>query len=396
MSPIRSFIIKRMGGYRRKIIHDYSMWTSRRKSKRNLRNYDTWIHRLRNAPPDIFLGPDAPYGGVRGHVRNIHKYSSLHVQLVPDEKALGGLHNFWPEAHQRFMDFVPEGKPVVHSHVDPWMIHWCRKQQEHGSLWVHTYHNMYFPEFSQGPLLPWQIEINDALINDARYADVRLSISLWQKEYLLNEHGIQTSYLPNGVDVEGCDSGLAERFRRTHPTQNHFVLYVGRNEPVKNPADFVRLAHKLPETTFVMLGEETLKENLIRDWGVTVPPNLVAYGGATHGEVQDALAACSALVVTSKREGLPTLVLEAMAHNKPVVVPNEAGCVEAIGNGKYGLIYRHDDIQDLAEKTVQALEDPEQFPNSRQHVLDQYDWRVVSRRLDQVYRSGYLNQNPIS
>lgn len=396
MSNFGTQLVKRLDGYRRRIVHEHALWTHRRVNARNLRRYEDWINRVHKSPSDVFLGPDFPNGGVRGHVRNIQKYSSLRVQLVPDEKALGGLQNFSPEANQLFMNFVPNGKPVVHSHVSPWMIRWCRRQQEHGCRWIHTYHNMYFPEFSQGPLQPWQHEINDALINEARYADVRLSVSRWQREYLLNEHGIMTTYLPNGVDIAACDSGIAERFRRKHPTNKSFVLYVGRNEPVKNPADFVHLAHELPEVSFVMLGEETIKDNLTRDWQLTVPENLVAYGAATHGEVQHALAACSALVVTSKREGLPTLVLEAMAHRKPVIVPNEAGCMEAIAHGVHGLIYSQGNIQDLVEKTIQALEKPGQFPHSRQHVLDEYDWRVVSRNLDKVYRNDFVDQTPLT
>jgi glycosyltransferase involved in cell wall biosynthesis len=107
-------------------------------------------------------------------------------------------------------------------------------------------------------------------------------------------------------------------------------------------------------------------------------------GRASPGEVQDALAACAALVVTSRREGLPTLVLEAMVHRKPVVVPAEAGCVEAVGD--CGSIYHPDDIADLAEQTLAALGDLGKSAKGRQRVLAEYDWRVVAQRLDAIYQ----------
>ena len=56
---------------------------------------------------------------------------------------------------------------------------------------------------------------------------------------------------------------------------------------------------------------------------MNVPPNLHLYGSASRREVQDALAACSVLVVTSKREGLPTLVLEAMVDRKTSSRPRQ-------------------------------------------------------------------------
>ena len=165
-----------------------------------------------------------------------------------------------------------------------------------------------------------------------------------------------------------------------------FILYAGRNDPVKNPADFVRLAQRLPNQEFVMVGPGLTREVLGTEWSVDVPANLYLYGPATHTETQDAIAACSALVVTSKREGLPTLVLEAMAQSKPVVVPDEPGCMEAVGHGEFGSIYRQDDLNDLAEKTLTVLADTQRNQGARQRVLSEYDWRVVIPQLDAIYQ----------
>jgi len=386
MQPTR--IVSKLDGYRRRLRHEYSMWDHRRQQRQNLRRFETWIRKLLDTPPDVFLGPDLPYGGVRGHVRAIRGYSSLRIQLVPDAVAMDGLENFTTEIRGRFMDFEPAGRPCVHSHVIPWMIRWCRRQQERGSLWVHTYHLPYFPEHGQNGLQPDQIEINEALIHEARFADIRLSVSRWQQEYLRAEHGIETDYLPNGVDVEACDQGRAERFRRSSGLDGPFVLYVGRNDPVKNPADFVRLAKAMPEIQFAIMGQWLDSKAMLTDWGLESPENLHYLGGGTHAQVQDALAACSALVVTSKREGLPTLVMEGMAHKKPVVVPNEDGCMEAIAAGECGFIYQQGDMTDLVAKVELAMRDSSIGRRARQRVMEEYDWRVVAPKLDAIYRAG--------
>lgn len=364
------------------------MWDQRRRGRRDLRHYETWIAKLRQAPPAVFLGPDLPYGGVRGHVRAIHQYSALPVQLVPDESAMGGLENFTEEIRELFMDFEPVGRPVVHTHVLPWMIAWGRKQQQRGLNWIHTYHLPYFPENGQASLEPWQQDINDALIHQACHADVRLSVARWQQAYLRAEHGIETDYLPNGVDVAACDHGRAERFRQRHHLAGPFILFVGRNTPVKNPADFVRLAQLLPGHACVMLGHGLSPGSIRRDWALEPPPNLRIQGEASHAEVQDALAACAALVVTSKREGLPTLVLEAMAHQRPVMVPADAGCLEAISDGDYGEIYQPGDLDELARKTVAGMGEVTKPQRARQRVLAEFDWRVVAGKLDHIYRRG--------
>ena len=300
---------------------------------------------------------------------------------------MGGLENFTAKICERFMEFEPSGSPVVHSHIEPWMIHWCHRQQKRGLRWIHTHHNWYYPEFAKDKLAEWQVELNEGFLFALRHADVCLSVSRRQQEFLKVEHGIETDYLPNGVDVNVCDLGDADRFRRRHHLAGPFMLYVGRNDPVKNPADFVRLALAMPALRFVMIGSGLTADTLREEWQVEAPANLTLPGPVSHAGVQDAIAACSVLVVTSKREGLPTLVMEGMAHQKPVVVPDEAGCMEAIGDGEFGYIYQQGNIDDLVAKVELAKEDSSIGLRARQRILDEYDWRVVSRKLDQIYRS---------
>jgi glycosyltransferase involved in cell wall biosynthesis len=110
------------------------------------------------------------------------------------------------------------------------------------------------------------------------------------------------------------------------------------------------------------------------------------FGGASHAGVQDALAACSVLVATSKREGLPTLVLEGMAHQKPVVVSAEPGSMEVVNQGEFGQIYPLGQIDDLVEQTQVAISIKVPSTSARQRVINEYDWRVVAPKLDALYR----------
>jgi glycosyltransferase involved in cell wall biosynthesis len=356
-------------------------WQEAKAARERCTKFATWLAALRADQPDILIGANLKWGGVRNHIHAIKRYSSLHVELVPGDDLMD---DFSIEMRESFLNFKPSAVRAVHSHVFPWFIAWCRKQQQAGIRWIHTYHLNYFAEHGKGDLLPWQKEVNAALLHDAPRADVRISVARWQQDYLAKNHQIETVYLPNGVDVALCDRADAHRFQKK-VGGDPFVLYVGRNDPVKNPADFVRLAQRLPGQKFVMLGHGLSPAVLHEEWGVEVPTNLRVLGSASHLEVQDALAACSALVVTSKREGLPTLVMEAMAQCKPVVVPNEAGCREAVGEGDFGLIYRQNDLDDLAEKTLKALADTERSQRARQRVLSEYDWRVIAPKLDAIY-----------
>lgn len=355
---------------------------------RRQRAYRRWASQINRHRVEVFVGPNLDtFGGIRHHIHAIEKYSCQKVGLVPNDAVLqllafdGGTEDFvkWFKA-ARF-----PALRAVHSHVDPWFIYWCKKQQKSGVRWIHTYHLNYFPEHAKAELLPWQKEFNHALLNDARHADVRISTSRWQQDDLGRAHGIETLYLPTGVDVALCDQADANRFHK-RIGDDPFVLYVGRNAPVKNPADFARLAACLPELQFVMIGQGLTPEVLRTEWQVDPLGNLLVYGSTSRDQVQDAIAACSALVVTSKREGQPTLVLEAMVHGRPIVVPDEAGCMETIGEGDFGFIYRQGDLDDLVRKTLLALGNNEKGKRARRRVLAEYDWHVIAPKLDAIYR----------
>jgi len=350
--------------------------------------YRGWLAGLRRAGVHVLVGPNwSRQGGIRNHLAAIQKFSAQRVAMLPGDTVLALLKS--PEAIAEFKAWFAatryRGLRVAHSMVDPWFIRLCRGLRREGVRWVHTYHTLYFPELYKDGLAPWQIEINQALVEEAREAPVRLAVAKWLQAHLAQRHGISTVYVPNGVDVAACDQAVPERFSQETGLAR-FILYVHGGSSVKNPGDFVRLAQRLPGETFVMLGGGLTPDKL-REFGVDkLPENLRVDGQGVHARVLDAVAACSVLVVTSKTEGMPTLVLEGMALRRPVVVPYVHGCAEAVGDERHGFIYRHDDLDDLVEKTLAALADRQRGQRARERVLAEYDWRVIAPKLDAIYR----------
>jgi glycosyltransferase involved in cell wall biosynthesis len=347
---------------------------------------DAWIKGLKSSPPDVLVGANfAAFGGVRHHLQAIVRHSSLHVQLAPPDALLEsiGAHDLANTFRDIFFAFEPSRVRAIHSHVYPWFIEWCKHNKGKGARWVHTYHLPYFPEHSRGKLEPWQIAFNNSLIGDARHADVLISVAHWQRRYL-QTYGIDTIYIPNGVDLTATLAADANRFVSPFG-RDPFVLYVGRNDPVKNPSAFVQLAERLPRLRFVMAGRGLSLKTLEDDWGLTTPSNIGVVGELTHSEVLDAIAASSAVVVTSHREGLPTLVLEAMSLSKPIVIPNEQGCMEATAQGEFGQVYQPGDIDDLADKTSRAVGTLGGNAGARDRVAKEYDWSVIAPQLDSIY-----------
>jgi len=191
--------------------------------------------------------------------------------------------------------------------------------------------------------------------------------------------------LPNGVDIQACRKGDAGKWQQNTGIAPGFVLFVGRNDPVKDPEFFVRLAHAMPDLRFVIAGQRISRHVIQHEWQLQIPPNLDVIGELTHGQVQDAIAACRSLVLCSKREGLPTLVLEGLVQGRPVVISEEQGCLEATDEGKYGFVYSPGNLADCVTAVERSLKDTRIANAAQSFAVENYCWNSILKKLDDIY-----------
>ncbi len=387
ISQQRLSISSRVRGRIRLLENGYRQLTQRRQQRRNRKVFQRWLMQFNQANAEVILGANFnTSGGVRHHIHAIHRNSSLKTLLAPDDQLLQqfGTAPFNENKASFNQNPPPLSTKAVHTHVLPWLIDWTIQNRRSSVRWVHTHHLWYYPEAGWKGLEPWQQELNEVGLKALTECDVPLVVSKSQQHFLKQEHGVESTCIPNGVDVALCDQGDAKRFLRAYRIERPFVLWVGRHDAVKNPADFVRLAATLPDILFVMAGGVT-EADILSDLALEIPRNLKLIEHLRHIEVQDAISACRVLVVTSHREGLPTLVLEGMAHRKPLVVPNEAGCLDATNGEEFAAVYEPGKIPDLASKVQEAYASHAVRNDSRSRIFSEFDWRVVARKLDQIY-----------
>jgi|TARA_B110000977_G_scaffold27674_1_gene35070 glycosyltransferase involved in cell wall biosynthesis len=323
-------------------------------------------------------------GGVANHILSLNKYLKTTNTTIPN-LALG--HIIDPKT---FCDWHDDNSlidnKILHSHADTWFINYCHKKQKNSNTkWLHTYHLPYF-EDCHGPFDNWKIEMNNALFNVAKYADVKISVGKWLKEYLFNEYSIESIYIPNGVDVKKCNKAKSERFITKYNIKD-FILFTSKIDYVKNPIEFVQLAELLPNEKFVMIGPGITINVLENQLQNSLPSNLTVIGEyLKHETILDAIAACKVFVMTSRIEGLPTALMEAMALAKPVVASKVHGCEELIEDGKFGYLYTLGNINDLMEKTKSALNDNKIGDKAKENIVKNYDWKIVAPQIDDLYK----------
>lgn len=223
------------------------------------------------------------------------------------------------------------------------------------------------------------------------------------------------SLVANGTDLPPSDRHhpAAARRRLGLPEDGRLVVAVGRMVDKKG---FTYLLDAVP----AVLGERP-DVRLVLGGGGDLLPALTARaeqlsqerglgdrilfpGPLSHPQVLDLLAAADLFVMPSIRDqggnvdGLPVVVLEAMAAGKPVVATDVAGMPLAVAHGETGLLVPQKDPASLGEAVSALLDDPPRARRlgeaGRERVERELNWRAIARVHDGIYRQVTAGVRP--
>ncbi|MEW6171682.1 MAG: glycosyltransferase family 4 protein [Bacillota bacterium] len=127
---------------------------------------------------------------------------------------------------------------------------------------------------------------------------------------------------------------------------------------VKNHAQAIRawkeVVAVMPGAVLLLAGDGERRqeiENLAKSMGLQ--ENIRFLGFRT--DIARIIAVADVVVLTSKREGLPRVILEAMAAGKPVVATDVRGCRDLVVHGKTGFLVGVGDVAGTAKALLKLL-----------------------------------------
>lgn len=190
---------------------------------------------------------------------------------------------------------------------------------------------------------------------------------------------------------------------RTKPKEKHYkIVQVSRLDIKQKGQDILLsalniLVNNLGVRNFHLhfIGEglsEIVLKKMVEDYNLT---NHVFFDGIKSQDyLFHHLCEFDLFVQPSRFEGFGITVAEAMAAKLPILVSDIEGPMEIIGNGKYGLSFQSENVDDLVEKLKLILSggyDYTMIEPAHQRVSSVYDVSVTAKKYMEEYQKISAN-----
>ncbi|WP_035618442.1 glycosyltransferase family 4 protein [Lacticigenium naphthae] len=268
---------------------------------------------------------------------------------------------------------------------------------------IYTAHGFHF--FKGAPVKNWLIFYTvEKLLSS--YTDYLITINPEDYHNAINRHfKMNEIELVNGVGIN------LEKFK---PTSNYYrrylrelygyseedilLIYVAELSKNKNQTQAINmmktLIEKFPQTKLLLVGDgddHTRYSNMIHQMGLTKQVHLLGY----RKDIVNLMSLSDIAISTSRREGLPVNVMEAMAIGLPLVVTNCRGNRDLVQNGVNGYIVEIDNYETLEDKIIRLIQNDRlrtKFGKRSTRFISPYKIQNVNNQMSDIYEK-YMVEN---
>jgi len=222
----------------------------------------------------------------------------------------------------------------------------------------------------------WTIQAANKIASVSKI-DIELARELW------NIDSNKIDWLPNAIDINSFDGN--------NHNDNLNVVFIGRLETWKGVHTFIEVASNILEerddVTFTVVGDGSLR-NQVENNGYTSRINVL--GCVPHNQIPKILSNASILALPSYMEGLPTVCLEALASEIPVVASDVGGTSEIVIEKETGFLAPPGNAKIFAYRIMTLLDDEKlrkkMGRNGRKLIEKHYTWDKVVEKTEKLYR----------
>jgi len=267
---------------------------------------------------------------------------------------------------------------------------------------IHGLHGSTFQAFNSG-LLNWLLFLFERLTG--RFTDAYISVSkVLSEKYIEKGIGKKENYytvysgmkLDKFYDVrEKID--CRKKQRELGINSKHFVIgNVARLETRKGHKFLldafkkVIMERKDCSLKLLIIGEGDKRENLenyVKE--LNLKENVIFTG--YREDIEELMALMDIFVLTSLREGLPRVLVQAAAVGIPLVAFNVDGVSEIVKDNYNGFLVRVRDVEQLANRIIKYIDNKElvllHSQKGREFIKDKWSIEDMVDKIDKIYQN---------
>jgi len=233
-------------------------------------------------------------------------------------------------------------------------------------------------------------QVRDAL--QGANAVIAVSEELGERAKGLGVPAERIHVIPNGAD---CEQFAAQPLRKRICDEWN-LLFVGRFDPAKGigvliaaTAELRRLGKQV-RVRFVGGSASTGKSDFFHRQAIDLGiDEFVEFDDEVPSSAMpEVMGGADLFVLPSFSEGMPTVMIEALAAGLPVVVTRCGGPTEVV-NDRLGRLVEIGSVEDLCSAIADSIDQYENFDRNeiRKQAREQFDYKQIAQRIAQVYES---------
>jgi glycosyltransferase involved in cell wall biosynthesis len=205
--------------------------------------------------------------------------------------------------------------------------------------------------------------------------------------------------VPNGIELSRFETQPSNAANSLGlPAGRHAILFVGRLDKQKGLDRFFHelpvIFRALPNHDLVLVGDGPLKSPLIRLASRLRIADRVHFLG-WQPDATPFISAADILILPSRWEGMPNVVLEAMAAGKPVVATQAEGTVELLGIAAIDQTAAVGDWPGLRQRLIEIGQNPElsaDLGRRNRSRAAQFSIQAMVQRYERLYDAVFASK----
>jgi len=167
----------------------------------------------------------------------------------------------------------------------------------------------------------------------------------------------------------------------------HLIIEKGIRELIES---FIALSLKNQNLHLIIIGDGPEKYFLAqRIFQAKLQKKCHLIGQQLHDKIPDLLNASDILILPTYNEGLPNVIMEAMACSLPVITTRVGGIPEIVKNGKTGILINKKDALSLRGSILKLIQNKQERVkmgvNGRKIIEQKFTQEQGAKRIEEIY-----------